>query len=280
MRVITRTVYGSGLQTALLLNLPYAVKENSTLNEKFNVLPTAVLDNGVIPHVGYFCIGNGGHRVSTGADGIPFTSPINHRASDAALFNHLPFVLRELDNDLTIAQRENYGLRTTLEVGGVEYIAYYLKRLDSSSTQMLLNHTFTLEGVTTTTEFVPNADNLNPSKPELPNDGVISTDGNYLTASAILPVIFDQNDVSELLNVARIIYNSEDLAVISEIGLCSGVDKVVSATSGGSSFNYREVIATQIVSHITGYYPVGFANRGFEIAIEAGASEPLLGERV
>lgn len=65
MRIITRTVWGASLQTSLLLGLPYYPQENSTLNEKFDVEAGADL-KGTIPHVKYFCIGNGGHRMIQG----------------------------------------------------------------------------------------------------------------------------------------------------------------------------------------------------------------------
>lgn len=279
MRIITRTVWGASLQTSLLLGLPYYPQENSTLNEKFDVEPGGDL-RGTIPHVKYFCIGNGGHRVIQGADGIPYTSPINHRASDAALFNHLPFVLREPSDDLTIDKRERYGLRRRETINGRPYIAYYLKRMDLSAVQLALQHTNVIEGNSTTTLFEPSNGNLNPEHPELPNEGVITTDGNYLTSSAIVPVLFDEDDVAELVNVARVLYDNEQRAAISEIGLCSGVDRVVTGEVNGQQINYREALGVQIATHITGYYPVGYTNRGFELQIEAGATEPMLGEGV
>ena len=279
MRIITRTVYGASLQTALLLGIPYQPAENTTLNEKFNVEPAADLGNA-LPHVQYFCIGNGGHRVIVGADNIPYTSPLNHRAKDAALFNHIPFVIREADDDLTIDQREQYALRRREVINGVDYVAYYLKRMNVQQVSMVMQHTSVIEGNSTTTPFVPTSDELNPTPPELPSTGVITTDGNYLTSSAIVPVLFDENDVRELVNVAQILYENDQRAVISEIGLCSGIDRVVTAEGPTGQFNYREAVGVQIASHITGYYPVGYSNRGFELQVEAGATEPMLGEGV
>lgn len=279
MRIITRTVWGASLQTSLLLGLPYYPQENSTLNEKFDVEAGADL-KGTIPHVKYFCIGNGGHRMIQGADGIPYTSPINHRASDAALFNHLPFVLRAPSDDLNLDERERYGLRKREVINGQPYIAYYLKRMDLKAVEILLQHTNVVEGDSTTTEFTPSNGNLNPEQPDLPHEHVITTDGDYLTSSAIVPVLFDEKDVEELVNVSRILYDNEQRAAISEIGLCSGIDLTVTGEVEGRPMNYREAIGVQIATHITGYYPVGFTNQGFELQIEAGATEPMLGEGV
>ena len=278
MRIITRTLSGSAVQTALLLGLPYTTAEQSTLNEKFDIEPATDLNN-VIPWVKYFCIGDHGHRVITGADGIPYTSPINHRASDAALFNHLPFLLREVTEDLTLAQREPYALRKTILVNGVNYIAYYLKRFDVSRVAIELQHTNVVDGTATITPFEYTNTNLNPTHPEIPNTGVITTDGNYLTSSAILSILLEETDVAELVNVSEILYGTAQRALISEIGLCSGLDRVVTVP-GTTPFNYREAIGVQIATFITGYYPVGYTNKGFELQIEAGATEPMLGEGV
>ena len=279
MRIITRTVYGSLLQTSLLLGLPFEVAANSTLNEKFDIQSGVDLADGQIPEVGYYCIGNGGHRIVTGADGIPYTTPINHRARDAALFNHLPFVLREVDNDLSIAERARYALRRAETHNGRNYFAYYLKRIDVTNVNSEMNHTTVQDGVSETVPFVPTNDDLNPEPPEMPSTGVITTDGNYLSSSAIVPIDFTEKDVEELVNVSRVLYDNENRAVISEIGLCTGMDKTVTGSAGGSgSFNYKEAIAVQIATHITGYYPVGFTNRGFNLQIEAGATEPMLGD--
>lgn len=278
MRIITRTIYGSHLQTAKLLGLQFQTAPNSTLNEKFGVLPNVGLEEGVYPKIGYYCIGNRGHRIITGADGIPYTSPINHRATDAALFNHVPFVLREYTNDLTLQQRSQYGLRRLERHNDIDYIAYYLKRVNTSNVTGEMVHTRVKDGSEQTSEFVPGSNNLNPQPPEMPNEAPITTEGNYLTTSAIIDVDFTEFDVEEYVNVTRILYNTEDRAVISEIGLCTGVDYTTTGESPNGEFNYRDAIAVQIATHINGYYPVGYSNQGFTLQIEAGATEPLLGD--
>lgn len=278
MRIITRTVYGSLVQTSLLLDLPFEPEPNSTLNEKFDIEPGVYPDPGVTPRIGYYCIGNGGHQIRVGSDAIPYPVPVNHRASDAALFNHIPFVIREVDNDLTISQRAKYALRRAETHNGKNYFAYYLKRIDTNNVNSIMNLTTVQNGVENTVPFIPGNDNLNPEPPEMPATGVITTDGDYLSASAIMPVDFTEEDVSELINVSQVLYNNKNRAVISEVGLCTGVDKTVVGSAGGSGqFNYKEAISVQIASHITGFYPVGYTNKGFELQLEAGATEPLLG---
>lgn len=280
MKIITRSLWGADLQTALALDLPYEPKENTTLNEKLGIEAGQALDpNGKKPAIRYLCIGNGGHKHMTGADGSPYTTPVNHRASDAALFKHLPFVLRGVNDDLSVSERSQYALRRMEVHNGVNYFAYYLKRMDLKNIYSELQYTTVIDGVSTTTPYTPNSDNLNPEQPEMPSTGVISTSGDYLSTSAIVPLFFTEQDVANLVEVAEIMYENPYMAVISEIGLCSGVDKVITGPGpGNTQINYKEAIGVQIATFITTHYSMSFSNKGFDLQLELGATEPLLSE--
>ena len=279
MKIITRSLWGSALQTSLLLELPYQPTSKTTLNEKFSIQSNQTLEDDKLPHVKYFCIGNGGHKHVTGADGTPYTSPINHRASDAALYKHMPFILRPVNEDLSIVERANYGLRRVETHNGINYVAYYLKRMDLSAVVAELQSTTVIDGVTTTVPYVPTSDNLNPTPPAMTSTDVITTDGDYLSTSAIIPMLFTEEDVANLVEVAEIMDENPYMAVVSEIGLCSGVDRVVTGAGPGSSqINYNEVVGCQIATFITTHYAMSFSNKGFDLQIELGATEPLLTE--
>lgn len=279
MKIITRTIYGARLQNNLLLGLTHDLVANTTLNERLGIQAGVQPGAGISPAGRYWCIGSGGHRNMTGAGGKPYTSPINHRATDAAPFELTPFVMRQVNDDLTATQRENYGLRKLVEFDGVNYFAYYLKRLNMTGVKSVMEQTTVTDGVSTKTPFVPNSSNLNPVPPELPSTGVVTTTGNYVSTTATIPIAFTAFDVNELMNVAKILYGDELFAVISEIGIVAGVDKVVSTPgSGNATFNFKEVIVAQIISHITSYHSVGFTNEGFDFKVELGATEPLIGE--
>lgn len=279
MRIVTRSIWGSSLQTDLLLNLPFQLVENSTLNEKFGIQSAVAPSDGKRPFLQYFCIGDGGHRNRTGADGAPYTTPINHKASDAALYNHLPFVLREINDDLPPERITQYGLRRQEEHNGTQYYAYYLKRLPLDQIDNVLRQTMVQDGVETELPFEPTSANLSPTPPDNPPEGVVPTNGSYLTTSAVLKVLFNAADVQELLNVAEILYDNPYRAVVSEIGLCSGLDQMVTVPGpGNTTFNFKEAISVQIASFITAYYSMAYANQGFDFEVELGATEPLIGE--
>ena len=276
MENIVRTVYSAYLQSVLLLRLPFVAKPSTTLNEKFNIqsgiLPTAT----EYPAMRYYAIGNGGHKMSVGAGGIPKPEVVQHEATDAALYNHLPFVLREDNNDLDVVARAKYGLRRIEIHDGKSYVAYYLKRMDLASTVAGMEYITVTQGTSTVAPFTPDSSNLNPNPSPLSPTGVNIISGDYVSATAKIGLVLTVDDVAELLNVSKIIYNDDSYAIISEIALCSGVDKnVLSPAIGNATINFNEVIAVQIVSHVNAFFPLKYSNNGVETLLDVGATSPL-----
>src|ERR1035437_4515235 len=134
---IVRTIYSGDLQNSLLLGIPYATKKYSTLNEFLGIAADVSLATTDTPKMRYAAIGNGGHKMVVGSNGIAKIEPIQHTTTDAALYNQIPFVLRAIGNDLSLADQANYGLKKRITVGvgaaSADYYAYYLKRLDFTS---------------------------------------------------------------------------------------------------------------------------------------------------
>lgn len=275
MENVTRTIYAAYLQTVQLLKLPFVLTPKTTLNEALNILATTEPQSTDMPIMKYLAIGNGGHTMKMGANGVSIPEPIQHRPSDANLFNQLPFVLRTAANDLTISQQANYALRTTVTYNGTSYIAYYLKRIDLSAVSATMNYNAVASGVTTTTSFVPNTTNLNPTPPALNSSGVNIVTGDYLTASALLSIPLTSFDVSELLNVANIIYGSPDYAIISEMALVSGIDKVISVVNGSTTYNFNEVFAAQVATFFSSFHSMQFSTSGLTLSFDVGATEPM-----
>lgn len=271
-----RTVYGSLLQTCVLLKLPFSLVDNTTLNEKFAIQAGVAPSATELPAMRYFAIGNGGHKMSVGAGGIAKPEVIQHKGTDAALFNHLPFVLREEDNDLGPTDRALYGLRRVEVHNGKRYIAYYLKRLALTTVNAAMEYTAVQNGNSTVTAFVPDSSNLNPTPSVLNTSGVNVVSGDYVAATAKVEIALSSTDVDELLNVAKVIYDDDSYAIISEIALCSGVDKVVqSAGVGNTVINFNEVIAAQVISHVSAFFPVKYSNSGLSTLLDVGNSEAL-----
>lgn len=276
MELICRTIYGSYIQTCALLGKPVILAPNSTLNEKLGIQSNVAFSADQLPTMRYAAIGNGGHKMVMGSNGISRPEPIQHRSTDAALYNQLPFVLRLPSNDLTASQREKYGHRRLEMHDGTQYVAYYLKRLNYDDVSTQMTYQSVVDGVTTSSPFVPNNSNLNPTPPDLASTGVNVTTGDYVSAVSNIPFTLNVDEVNEIINVANIIYGDVGYAIISEIALCAGVEKVVSAVGvGGTTFNYSEVIGTQVVSFVNSFFAMNFSNNGLNVMFGVGATEPL-----
>lgn len=273
---IVRTVYGAHLQTCQLMGIPFTVPTSSTLNEKFNI-STGVLTSSDMPRMRYVAIGNGGHRMkATGSGSLQVPEPIQHRTTDAALYSHIPFALRPVADDLSPAVRARYALRRAETHNGDNYFAYYLRRMDLTSVTSQMEYKAVTAGGITTTIFQPDSDNLSPVPPVINSGGTVVTSGDYVTASARVSFILDVTDVQEILRACEVIYGSEDYGIISEIALCSGVDKMVqSFDAGGGTFNFNDVMAAQIVSHISSFHALRFTSNGVNTLFDVGATEPL-----
>lgn len=279
MKKIVRTIYAAALQSAQFSGLKAIFPENSTLNEKFNVQSRVLPAASEIPRARYLTIGNGGHDMVT-SNGISKTVPSQHRSRDAALYSHLPFVLRLPENDLSSTERARYGLRTTFisPVDNQTYIAYYLRRMDLTNVVVgMTYHAVSGDGSEQRTPFVPNSGDLSPTKLPPSNNSVNVTSGDYLSAEAPVTITFTPDEVDELINVANLIWNDSGLAIISELGIVSGVDKVVDSPGvGNNTIQINEVIGATMMTFVSVFYQLSFERTGITINANLGATEPLL----
>lgn len=276
MENIVRTIYGAYLQTVQYLGLPFKAPAKSTLSELLGINPDISVPSTTIPQVKYLAIGNGGHKVVIGDNNIPYVQPIQHLSRHAGLYNILPLVLRLPTNDLTASERAKYRLRRIENHGGTDYVAYYLKVMDLSDTVAEMTYSAVNDGVTTTTAFTPTSSDLKPTPPDLASTGVNTTTGDFLSVAAIAPFLMSASDIEEFTNVCNIIYGDPVYAMISEIGVCSGVDKVVSGVFNGVTASYTDAIGVQICTFVSAFYAAEFSNTGIDVSLNVGSSEALL----
>lgn len=278
MEHINRSFSAAWVQTHQFLGLPLPFIDHTTLNQKLEIQATATPGPTENVSLNFYVWGNKGHDFTKGADGFPKTLIIPHRATDGNLYGILPFVLRELNNDLSAAQRDLYILRKQVPVKGRNYWAYYGRRLDKS--KMAVTKTYMTvnpeTGEETPSEFIPNATNMAPTRPTMNEEGSWQTSGDYISVKAEVGLDITQDQINEMRNVARIIHGSEDYATMSEIGMCTGVTRVVNVPgTNGGSFNFTEGIGVQIASFVNVMYDLRFANSGLDVSVDMGVSEPI-----
>lgn len=273
MDSVTRTIYGDALQTSQMLGIPHNVLQYTTLNERFGVEVNSVLPDNQYPKVRYYGIGTGGMKLVAGADGEPRAEQVQHRATDAACYKPFPFVLRELDNDLSATERQKYALRTIVVYNNTQYVAYYLKRIVMDQVTVSLERKNFNNGVPTTSAFVPSADNLTPTPPVITNQGANILTSDYINCTAELLLDLTEDECQELLDASIVIYGTEDKCILSEFVFCSGYDKVVQLPNSG---NFNEAIAVQVVAHVATMHPVKYSTGGITGTYSLGVNEPLL----
>lgn len=276
MKKGTRTANGLYLQSCLYRQLPFEMKPFTTLNEFLNIQAGVAPGNNVTPTVKCIGIGNGGLKPAVNG-GLWSIQAEDHKASDLGHYNQLPFVLRTLDNDLSTVERARYALRRIETHNNTQYAAYYLRRLEAPTNTALLNVTTVNNGLISSTPFVPTSANLNPSVPAVSNTSSNTVNGSFLTAANRETQTFSPTDIVELLNVATVIYGDPNYAIISEVSIVSGVDKVVNSPSiGNTTISFNELICAQIVSFINTVMIAPSAANGSSLTFDLGASEPLL----
>ncbi len=271
------TILKSLLQSCSQLGLAYPVLPFTTLNQKLNIQAAAQLNPGEMPIMNCFMIGNGGLEVATGGDGTPYIQAYRHKPTDSGLFSELPFIVRPTTSDLSDLDRSKYRLRRLITISSQPYFAYYAKVLDfGSSVSQLQNRVVAPDGSITVSPFNHTNDNLNPEPIVLAAGDTVTVTGNYVSASTLLTVVLNADDISEIVNAATLIYGDANRANISELALCSSVNRNVSTSAGGFPVTYTEAIATQVMSFLSTLYPAANLSEGVEYEFDIGKSEPLL----
>jgi len=96
-------------------------------------------------------------------------SPVQHTARHASLYNPIPFVLKPIGADLSPSDRLNYRLRTVLTINNIQYVAYYLKKLDLSAVTPTVELRNVQDTVITVSNFTPDQSDLSPTPPSISN---------------------------------------------------------------------------------------------------------------
>lgn len=278
MEITTRTLEAAALQTASFVGIAHTYPEHSTLNELLGIEVGMYPPATVWPQMRYAVIGYGGHRPQLTTDGRNITLPIQHRTTDLGLFSPLPFILRPITGDLSAVERAKYCLRRLETHNAVICAAYYGKRLDFTGAivERQLN-TVTDEQTQSISDVVYSSANLSPTPTVLQANQVNLASGQYVSPICKIWVGLDNEwEANELLNVSRLKFGDEYGALISEIGLVTGTDKLISADSVSGGFMFNEVIGAQLAAHIASNYNVALGtNLRAGTYINIGIAEPM-----
>lgn len=300
MRSIVRLATGSLFQLAKAVGAPIIPQANSTMNEAVNnasivpyqpTIPTAGMEmaedynyqtDSANAKIQYIAIGIGGHYgVTNATHGIPSTQTKPHKSRHTGFFRQIPFVCKRLDDDLTPEQRANYRLRKVVEINGVLYAAYFLRHLDLSTSSIVQVIVKKDKGIKSSSPYVPTANDLAPTDPAISG----TNDGTYIQTYILSELAFNSQEAAWLREVAALWFGDENLAIVSEIMLCSGVDKPVTKRypeSGNQTpvqinSSYKEALAVQGSIVESTYMSLTFINGSTSEAIYIGTEDALYG---
>jgi len=216
-----RTMYNVNLTMNMLLGKPHKELPNTTLNEKFNVLPLEDIPENTYPHLDYIVVGIGGTEI---IDDSPYKFS-KHKSIDASLFETVPFITRPLDQDILPDERKKYRLRTIININGVDYIAYYAKKFTNYISRDGLYEIESINGIHTLKFMTTNTNELLNPTPRLANDYLDIEHKKYNAKTVKVEFSLTTDEMVELENSMSIIYGK--IVPITEIGLATGIDKVL-----------------------------------------------------
>lgn len=204
--------------------LNVTIDRNTTLNEKFNVMKDAVLDSRELPLIRYYGLGVGG----TG-------SPVKngyHNPVDGCLFEHIPFIIRPIAEDISGTERLKYRIRTEQVINGKNYAVYYLKVLDDNVDLVNIKVLDKVGDTNSTTVSRFDTNNpliLNPI-PSV-NTELDLNKSRFHVVESNMSLTLNPEDKDEIINAYKLMYNTTNIPMISEIGLFTGKDVI--APNGG-----------------------------------------------
>lgn len=266
------SIYGLSLINAMLANRYYKVHKNTTLNEKFSIYPTdhtpmGTIEQPVFPRLRYFVLGVGGTPYIEDVSSYKYSQ---HSVLDAALFKHIPFIVRPINDDIDVITRQKYRLRKMIEINGNQYYAYYAKvcdLIDYRNYNFLVNK---VNGNDILSIMSFDSDKyLNPTPVIKPSDPKVVTSVSSVINRFKLEFNLLEDEQKEIREVLKL-FNLQDCKKITELGICHGYDLP-------TSYGY-ETLDTQISYFVDIDLDVildlNSANK-FQRNIELGGAEPF-----
>lgn len=273
--ITVKTIFALHKELFVTAGADYVPLPFSTYNEIHSVFHGEPIPAGSRPETAYFGIGRGGHKNATDLASEDLQNPQQHQIADAHLFKPIPLIMRETDDDLSDAEIAKYRMRKVITANGKQYFAYYLMKVDLTTSVPTIRHVDATGGTEVITPYTPTVDQLTLPPVTVVNNEANTSTGIHLNGLIGLTVTLTPNDISEILNCVDIIYNDRRFALITEQALASGIDKEVTSNDGGVPRTYTEVIAA-----CNNYYIdmsiklVDYQTTGGELTFDLGNSLP------
>ena len=267
MEAIVQSIYGNQIYNSSILDLPYYYQKNTTINEALSINNSAIDYNNTpyTPLLKYLAIGNGGHKVVEGNNGLGEPEPIQHLSTDANLYNILPFVIVQQNQDLSTAEQANYALKTSRVINGISYFLYYLRKIQTTDIALVTTENNVSNGEIVSKSFTPTIANLYPTPPLLNNNDPYTLVPSTIKAAINVNFSLTSTEISYFMEVINIVPEARSIGIISEVALCTGVwDNTLG-----------DVIGVQPAIFINTFFPLAFNMSSLNYQFSLGSTKPL-----
>jgi len=223
MNRVTKTIYFDDLLISYSRGKDYEPLLNTTLNEKFGVLTDYNKSMVGNPTLQYFAIGNGSIPTLSTFDEANLHYG-NHRIVDGALFNHIPFVMRPIDNDITTQEQAMYRMKVRKKYGDIEYFMYYLKVLPGSADRnqiILIDKESEDDNAKISLFYSNDISILNPTPKTMVED-ISDISKQYIACSDQIPLLLTKEELIAIKE--NIVTMGGNVFNINEIAMVSGID--------------------------------------------------------
>lgn len=272
-----RTIHAAHLSTHKTIGVPYVPLPNSTLNQKFNVYPEELPMNGEYPNVAYVAIGRRGAKLGSSTSGDPIPVQVPHSPKHAALYEHMPWIVRRLEDDLSASQRKRFRMRVPFTgKDGNAYVGYYLMAIDMTNVKPTAELRHVENGKITSTVFEPDVGDLSPKQIVMDNVNIKNPNNDCLVSTAKLEVDLNATDIAEIINSFTVIDGDASGAVISEIAVVSGVDRIMQTNISGAMGSYIECICAQVNVFVHKYAVLDITSTSLKLTFDVGSSELMV----
>lgn len=279
MNSIQQTCYGLKALIYMLTGVDPDIDKSATVNENLAIFANERPTSNEPIRLDTLVIGNGGFTCTPGNNGRSRIIPRNHVATNASLFENMPFVLRPVDDDLSTTEREDFCLRKEVSHGGKNYYGYFGYNMNITKDNLIVNMIKVTkeDGTVIETPFVPDDKDLHPKPIDLPTESAIVASDVSVRISALVRVTLNERIVREIVDAAKILNNGDETsAIISEMALCTSAKRRVSVPSTDGQIEFSESIGTQVYTFSAELAALYYNKQELTIDFDIGSQIPLL----
>lgn len=259
-QLVSPNALGVIINDAVTTNTTVDIPKWTTLNELYEILADESIGrkNGKDFTLGYYGIGIGGSRsIGLDSNGLEGRRVFQHKATDFGAYYPIPFLIREIGDDIDPEMRRKYRIRVVRKIGDKIYVMYYLKKINflEFDATMKIGERDPVTGNEQERPYIPVKEDLTPTPYELVSVNDVPITNQYVNGTGKMDLSLDGNDLEEVRNVCRVLFNDASKAAINEMYLVYGIEsRNEGDIANGGTVEYEELVSACVSYFITEAY--------------------------